>query len=462
MANSISFKGESMDMDTLFLYFVAVVVGMQLLRMIMVPIRSRSVANPRLLGRQNVLLVIAHPDDESMFFGPLMAQLSPKANGQSKAKDNEDQHMPSAPRSPGASVPFEDIEDPNEDGYILPKLYVLCLSTGDADGKGSTRVQELKKVMELWGYDPEEQLQILDDPMLPDSMTAQWPQTIIQRYVRTAVQAWHVDTVITFDQGGISGHFNHIAIHKALVPPGTWSAKDYEALPVTEKRRKAEQLRRQQQKTKSKAKNRLGMSPNGHTGTPPATPDSKGPLTRSRRTAVVNGKSPGSKDITMSSRPRKGASKTATAKTATSKIATSKPSLAVSENHEPSATSLSNSNTPRLPLGKSVRILCLRSELPFLKYTGAIELFFRTLLFRKGMSVWTDARHISVAVNGVLFGTGWTCRTAMFTHWSQMVWFRWLYIFFSRYMTVNDFVVMVEGDSWHQNAIDVAAHGPDE
>jgi len=39
-----------------------------------------------------------------------------------------------------------------------------------------------------------------------------------------------------------------------------------------------------------------------------------------------------------------------------------------------------------------------------------------------------------------------TALRAMRQHWSQLVWFRWLYVLFSKYMWVNEWVeVQVEG-----------------
>ncbi|XP_019194812.1 PREDICTED: probable N-acetylglucosaminyl-phosphatidylinositol de-N-acetylase [Ipomoea nil] len=53
--------------------------------------------------KRNVLLVIAHPDDESMFFAPTINYLTSKGH----------------------------------------TVHILCMSTGNADGMGDTRKQEL-------------------------------------------------------------------------------------------------------------------------------------------------------------------------------------------------------------------------------------------------------------------------------------------------------------------------------
>lgn len=59
-----------------------------------------------------VLLVIAHPDDECMFFGPTLTSLRTLTRS---------------------------------------KVHVLCLSTGNADGLGSLRKKELVKSCQILG-----------------------------------------------------------------------------------------------------------------------------------------------------------------------------------------------------------------------------------------------------------------------------------------------------------------------
>lgn len=67
---------------------------------------------PTLWGRR-VCLLIAHPDDEAMFFAPAVLSLTRPASGNS--------------------------------------VRILCLSTGDADGLGDTRRRELRKSARLLG-----------------------------------------------------------------------------------------------------------------------------------------------------------------------------------------------------------------------------------------------------------------------------------------------------------------------
>ncbi|XP_074307153.1 uncharacterized protein LOC141642281 isoform X3 [Silene latifolia] len=87
------------------------------------------------------LLVIAHPDDESMFYTPTINYLTSRGHD----------------------------------------IHVLCLSTGNADGMGNIRKDELYKACGTLTV-PLTQVTILDHPELQ---------------------------VITFDSFGVSGHCNH-------------------------------------------------------------------------------------------------------------------------------------------------------------------------------------------------------------------------------------------------------------
>ncbi|XP_068623318.1 N-acetylglucosaminyl-phosphatidylinositol de-N-acetylase [Battus philenor] len=127
------------------------------------------------LGAKRVLIVIAHPDDECMFFGPTIFRLCEQ----------------------GAEV------------------YLLCLSNGNYEGKGNIRHEELWSACRVLGV-PEGNVCLIDDTRLRDTPKVQWPVQVIAKLVHHHLEALEVDTLVTFDRGGVSSHPNHSAVFYAI------------------------------------------------------------------------------------------------------------------------------------------------------------------------------------------------------------------------------------------------------
>ncbi|KAF4553785.1 N-acetylglucosaminyl-phosphatidylinositol de-N-acetylase-like protein 1 [Elsinoe fawcettii] len=141
---------------------------------------------PTLRGKR-ILLLIAHPDDEAMFFSPSVLALTRP--------------------------------------HLGNHLKILCLSTGNADGLGSVRRHELVKSGLLLGVRSESDVLVLDDERFPDSMTKTWDQdAIVDLLTKTfapdtaktkkdgPVKA-SIDVLITFDEEGVSSHPNHKSLY---------------------------------------------------------------------------------------------------------------------------------------------------------------------------------------------------------------------------------------------------------
>ncbi|KAJ3152016.1 hypothetical protein HDU89_001663 [Geranomyces variabilis] len=119
-------------------------------------------------NRLSVLLVIAHPDDECMFFAPTILQLV----------------------AAGAEVG------------------VLCLSQGNADGLGTVRRKELTESCKALGIHAAK-VHCLDHAELQDNPKAYWKAAIIAELVKSHISERKTDVILTFDNGGVSGHENH-------------------------------------------------------------------------------------------------------------------------------------------------------------------------------------------------------------------------------------------------------------
>ncbi|KAK4965443.1 N-acetylglucosaminyl-phosphatidylinositol de-N-acetylase [Elasticomyces elasticus] len=133
---------------------------------------------PTLQGKR-ICLLIAHPDDEAMFFAPTVQWLTRPALGN--------------------------------------QVLILCLSSGDADGLGHVRKEELRKSALMLGVKSSEHVVVIEDAKLPDSMTADWDPKLIASILTgyfaptvasgstTAAPQVSLDAIITFDKQGYTG-----------------------------------------------------------------------------------------------------------------------------------------------------------------------------------------------------------------------------------------------------------------
>ena len=92
------------------------------------------------IQKKNILYVIAHPDDEAMFFQPSIVTL----------------------------------RETN-------KLYLLCLSNGNFDGLGRIREKELELSCKRLGFT--EAPTVIDDPELQDGMNQEWSPKLVADYI---------------------------------------------------------------------------------------------------------------------------------------------------------------------------------------------------------------------------------------------------------------------------------------
>ncbi|XP_028278388.1 N-acetylglucosaminyl-phosphatidylinositol de-N-acetylase [Parambassis ranga] len=121
------------------------------------------------------LIVTAHPDDECMFFAPTIIRL---------------------------------VE-------LNASVHLLCLSKGNYYNQGAQRQQELLNSCATLGI-PASSITILDHKKLPDDPKAEWNISVVCSAIVQQIRAHSFNMVLTFDGRGVSGHANHIAIHKAV------------------------------------------------------------------------------------------------------------------------------------------------------------------------------------------------------------------------------------------------------
>nr|XP_047131038.1 N-acetylglucosaminyl-phosphatidylinositol de-N-acetylase [Hydra vulgaris] len=125
-------------------------------------------------GNHSIALVIAHPDDEAIFFSPTLLYLS-------KIK-----HF---------------------------QMHVLCVTNGNFYGLGEVRSKELFRSCYEYGLE-KEQVYLLNDDMFYDHPSIRWNNiSMLAKKLELILEERSIDTVLSFGPYGCSGHPNHRDVH---------------------------------------------------------------------------------------------------------------------------------------------------------------------------------------------------------------------------------------------------------
>jgi N-acetylglucosaminylphosphatidylinositol deacetylase len=147
-------------------------------------------------GASRVLLLTAHPDDEAMFFAPTILALNANANKRS---------IPRQVDASGQTV----LSQPDR---ATSNLFSLCLSTGNAEGLGAIRTEELSQSLDVlgigrgrrWVVDNPYVIEVFvlhfhvaDLPLrhLQDNITADWDPHAISGIIKTYILEHGITTV---------------------------------------------------------------------------------------------------------------------------------------------------------------------------------------------------------------------------------------------------------------------------
>ncbi|KAL3856808.1 hypothetical protein ACJMK2_011525 [Sinanodonta woodiana] len=147
-----------------FILFVYVVICLYI-------VRSPLAFNDKL---HKVILFTAHPDDECMFFTPTILHFL-------------------------------------QEGSVV---YLTCFSSGNFYRLAEVRRKELHKSCQVLGID-KRNLQILNESHFPDDPATDWNVKDVSDVMLEAVNRTQSDIIVTFDNGGVSGHRNHISLYNA-------------------------------------------------------------------------------------------------------------------------------------------------------------------------------------------------------------------------------------------------------
>ncbi|KAI3373468.1 hypothetical protein L3Q82_022075, partial [Scortum barcoo] len=100
--------------------------------------------------------------------------------------------------------------------------------------QGPQRKQELLNSCAVLGI-PESRITIVDHKELPDDPKTEWSVSLVSSVIVKYIRVHSLNMVLTFDGRGVSGHANHVAIHKAVshlactgqVPDGIYTSFDW-------------------------------------------------------------------------------------------------------------------------------------------------------------------------------------------------------------------------------------------
>lgn len=127
---------------------------------------------PNQLQNKNIQVLIAHPDDEVMFFSPSIIELT----------------------------------KPKYHNHVS----LTCLSVGNDQGLGQIRNDELVRSLNILGI---KDYEIIDDETkFKDSMELEWDAQEVNNYISE-----DTDVILTFDEFGISNHPNHKSLYNGAI-----------------------------------------------------------------------------------------------------------------------------------------------------------------------------------------------------------------------------------------------------
>ena len=198
---------------------------------------TASIAKTRFptLRNKAIVLLIAHPDDEAMFFAPsVLALTRPELGNHLKILCLSNGRSPFPPLFPllfPPPPPFPARRERNGDPKLTTRL------AGNAENIGAVRRREILASAKMLGLRSEADVLVHEDPAFPDSMSVAWDAGAISALLsslfseaagrparkdagnagRGKHRVTSIDVLLTFDRGGISGHPNHRSLYHGAV-----------------------------------------------------------------------------------------------------------------------------------------------------------------------------------------------------------------------------------------------------
>jgi len=131
------------------------------------------------MNHSHYILIIAHPDDESMFFLPTLYNLLNHPSG-------------------------------------TASIHILCLTNGNYDTLGPIRESELLVAAAI--ISNRIKVTIINDEDIQDGPKESWTGEHVGKILRKHIAQEKMKNIVfvTFDEGGVSGHVNHVDTYKGV------------------------------------------------------------------------------------------------------------------------------------------------------------------------------------------------------------------------------------------------------
>ncbi|KAI1628720.1 putative deacetylase LmbE-like domain-containing protein [Exophiala viscosa] len=162
----------------IFTYFTTYLILVPLLLWVFLASQSNPFPE-QLYEAQRVLIVLAHRSDATLFFSPTILRVTSR---------------------------------PEQDK--LTRL--LVLSKDDHHGQVDVDNTDFFEACDILGI-AERHCNVRDLPGHVDDADVVWSRGRIEATVKSYVMKWAVDAIITFDDGGVTGHENHVSVSDAIV-----------------------------------------------------------------------------------------------------------------------------------------------------------------------------------------------------------------------------------------------------
>jgi N-acetylglucosaminylphosphatidylinositol deacetylase len=177
---------------------------------------SSQSASSAAAAKPAALLVIAHPDDEAMFFVPTITCLQ---------KDFDVRVLCLSSGACAEENKCSSARPPSLTFFSPPNTHPAA---GNADNLGAVRARELVASGRVLGL-AADRVAVVDRPELQDGMRNSWPAEAVAAAVQGHLQQQQqqqqsgrggggcaADVVVTFDEGGVSGHPNHVSVYRGV------------------------------------------------------------------------------------------------------------------------------------------------------------------------------------------------------------------------------------------------------